>query len=495
MAGILFHAPDMVMDLLSRLTYPRRLFIWLLGYSFLLVGCFIWFQYTREKQFKAEELNARLQQINILILAGLNDGVAVPEITAELPRPLCELRVSVIDGRGNVVYDNSLDSIPVANHGEREEISQALAHGSGYTVRRHSESTGNTYFYSATRGDRGIVVRTAVPYSVSLGEMLKADYKFLWVMGGVTIIMCLIGFFVTRRVGEHILWLKKFAEDAERGEKINAAAPFHKDELGAISNHIVRLYANLQNAIADRDKEHQAALHEQQEKERIKKQLTNNINHELKTPVTSIQVCLEILMAHKDMPDEKRIEFLSRCADNANRLKHLLNDVSMITRMDDAPSSIEKVPLDLTEIIAEVVEECSPLAARKGFTIENMIVRTVKIVGNRSLLSSVFRNLIDNALIYSGGNRIQLYILSTGKTETILSVSDNGCGVPAEHLPRIFERFYRIDKGRSRNAGGTGLGLSIVKNVVVLHGGVISAHNRPGGGLAYTIIFPHHNHE
>lgn len=122
------------------------------------------------------------------------------------------------------------------------------------------------------------------------------------VHGGVTVLMCIIGYFVTRRVGLHISRLRLFAEKAERGERIYDTEPFPHDELGDISNHIVRLYARLQQAITDRDREHRSALHEEQEKIRIKKQLTNNINHELKTPVAAMQVCLETLIDHPDLP-------------------------------------------------------------------------------------------------------------------------------------------------------------------------------------------------
>lgn len=485
----------MVMASWSRLTYHRRLFLWLLGYSLLLVGCFIGFQYHREKQFKIEELNRSLQLLNIHILDNLTKGGAPSEVATFRHHPFEELRVSVIDNKGKVVYDNTLDTIPDTNHLEREEIAKALTEGSGYAVRRHSESTGNTYFYSATRSNNGYVVRTAVPYSMSLIESLKADYGFLWVMGGVTLVMCILGYFATRRVGEHILRLNRFAEKAERGERIYDTAPFPHDELGSISNHIVRLYSNLQKAIADRDKEHQVALREQKDKERIKKQLTNNINHELKTPVASIQVCLETLLSHSDMTEEKRKEFLYRCLENTHRLSRLLNDVSIITRMEDAPQAITKELVNLTEIINEVVEECLPMASEKNISIENHINRPLEIVGNRSLLLSVFRNLIDNAIAYSGCDIICLKPEGDNDNYISVSLSDNGCGVTEEHLPHIFERFYRIDKGRSRSVGGTGLGLSIVKNAVILHNGSISAQNLSTGGLKFVMTFKRGSNE
>lgn len=461
--------------LLNKLTYPQRLFIWLLGYSLLLVGCFVLFQYHREKEFKEEEINAQLQAINSHILTELNAGLNISEINLEEFKPFNNIRISVIADNGNIVYDNSLDSLPHTNHLERAEIKQALQSGSGYAVSRHSESTGKIYFYSAQKGNGGYIVRTAIPYSLSLSELLKADYGFLWAMGTVTIIMCILGYFATRRVGLHILRLKRFTEDVENGKHISDTVPFPNDELGEISNHIVMLYARLQQAYAERDKQHRAALHEHLEKERIKKQLTNNINHELKTPVASIRVSIETLMAHRNLNEEKRDLFLQRCLINTERLQRLLADVSLITRMDDGHRSIEKESVNLTDIIAEVVSDRQIIAKPKGIMIENNIIRKIIITGNRSLLEAIFNNLIDNAIAYSGGTKVKIELICDSDDKVVIAFSDNGNGVAPEHLPRLFERFYRIDKGRSRAAGGTGLGLSIVKNAVILHGGNIYA--------------------
>ena len=476
----------MVMVSWGKITYSRRLFLWLVGYSILLVVCVLFFQYKREKDFKAEELNAQLQVLNERIIHRLeNENFDINTVNVD---DFKDLRISIIDSSGQIIYDNSLDALPNTNHLRREEISEAIRSGAGYTLRRHSESTGETYFYSARKGANGIIVRTAVPYSVSLNGLLQADKGFLWFLAGLTIIMCTLGYFATRRVGLHIQRLKLFAESAEKGNKIYDDEPFPHDELGDISNHIVRLYASLQQVISERDREHSAALHEQQEKERIKKQLTNNINHELKTPVASIQVCIETLLNHPDMNEEKRMEFLTRCLANNQRLQQLLSDVSLITRMEDGAKSIVREQIDLTEIIRNVVEERTEAAERHGFTIQNDVVKPMEMKGSRSLWESVFFNLIDNAISYSGGNKITIAQIPSSNQKIILTLCDNGCGVAEEHLPRLFERFYRVDKGRSRAAGGTGLGLSIVKNAVQLHGGSITVSNNPHGGLCFKII-------
>lgn len=467
-----------------RLTYHRRLFFGLVVFLWLMLGCFVVFQYHREKQFKAEELNLRLQMINDRIIEGLAEGDSINSSDLAVPHNWTDLRISIISDKGQVIYDNSLDSLPGTNHLGRKEIAEAMEQGEGYTMRRHSESTGGTYFYAAKRGD-GYVVRSAVPYTVSLNQLLAADYAFLWIMIAVTLVMCVIGFFATRRVGRHVERLKQFAERAERGERIFDTEPFKHDELGDISNNIVRLYARLQQAITDRDREHRLALHEQAEKIRIKRQLTNNMNHELKTPVASMKVCLETLMAHKNLSDDKRDEFISRCYDANERLRKLLADISAITRMEDGGENIQKERVNIKSLVSEICSEYKEIAAEKGVKIIDRVSYEHAILANATLLSSIFRNLIDNALAYSGATRIEIKDEDSADGFVAISVADNGCGVPGEHLPRLFERFYRIDKGRSRQAGGTGLGLSIVKNAVLWHGGTIKVENRPSGGLVF----------
>lgn len=468
------------------MNYSQRLFLWLVGYSLLLVGCFVVFQYNREKAFKAEELNARLQLVNARLLDEISrNGGRVDSLRYD-EFPFDYLRVSVIDYDGNVVFDNTLDTLPSYSHLNREEIAEALNEGTGYTLRRHSESSDNFYFYSARKGD-GIIVRSAIPYSVSLHELLSADYGFLWFMAFVTVLMCTIGYAATRKLGRNIQRLNRFAERAERGERIYDMEPFTHDELGDISNHIVRLYARLQKAMADIAREHKAALHEEREKIRIKKQLTNNINHELKTPVASIVVCLETIISRRDMSADKRDEFVERCYSNALRLRKLLDDVSIITRMDDGGATVIKENVDLSAIIRETLHDFEVRCAGAGVSINLHQPDKLMMNGNAGLLLSIFHNLLDNALSYSGCSSVDINVDGSDEHYVTVSFRDNGCGIPQEHIPHIFERFYRVDKGRSRKAGGTGLGLAIVKNAVALHGGSISVENRVPEGLEFVL--------
>lgn len=476
----------------SSLSYHRRLFLLLLAFSWALVACFIVFQYGREKQFKAERLDTRLQLFNLRMLDALADGATPEEFIAARDEPFGDLRVTVIDDAGRVTFDNSAGSLPETNHLDRPEVAEALARGTGFTIHRHSESTDLYYFYSAM-SDGGVVVRSAVPYSITLREVLAADREFLWFMLGVTLLMSVAAYFATRRLGHNITRLRDFAQRAERGERIDEQAVFPHDELGDISSHIIRLYARLQRTTADRDREHALALHEQQEKIRIKKQLTNNINHELKTPVAAIQGYLETLLDNPGLGAEKRTAFLEKSCAQVARLRSLLADISTVTRMDEASQLILRERVVLNDIVDEIRADMQLRPEGQRLRVNCDFPYPLEMEGSPSLLGSVFRNLADNAAAYSGGRDIFIRLLDDSPEQYTLQFSDNGIGVEEEHLPHIFERFYRIDKGRSRKLGGTGLGLAIVKNAVMMHGGTISVRNSERGGLEFIFTLRKHS--
>ncbi len=466
--------------------YHRRLFLLLLGFSWTLTACFLLFQYNREKQFKIERLDDELQMVNLKLLNALDEEISPtqPRIDSKTLHALEDLRITILNRTGEVLFDSSLDTLPTTNHLSRPEVSAALSRGHGYTLRRHSESTGGSYFYSA-RADSRYIVRTAVPYALPLDEMLAADRGFLYFMLCATLLMSIAAYFATRRLGHTITRLNAFAKRAERGERIDDEAPFPHDELGEISNHIVRLYATLQRTAADRDRQHAAALHEEQEKIRIKRQLTNNINHELKTPVAVIHGYLETLRRNPGLDAARREEFIAKSCAQSERLGHLLQDVLTITRMDEGREQIRRERVVLNDLVAEVASEMELRPADQRLRLHVSLPEELAVEGSPSLLASIFRNLADNAAAYSGGRDIYIELLDTTPEYYTLRFADNGIGVDEEHLAHLFERFYRVDKGRSRKLGGTGLGLSIVRNAVALHGGEISARNGAEGGLEF----------
>ena len=472
------------MDSVIKLSYHKRLFIMLLAFSWTIILCFVSFQYMREKQYRSEFIDAQLQLYNVHLIAAIDEGLSYEDYIAAKEQPFDDLRVTVISHSGDVLFDNMISIDSLDNHSLRPEVASAMKKGSGYLIGRQSASDGREYFYSATKGER-CVVRTAIPYSASLQELLRADWTFLSIMIAMSFIMGVLGYYATKRLGNNIERLNRFAAKAEKGESFDEAESFPNDELGSISNHIVKLYAQLQKTIKDRDVAHEAAMREEQEKIRIKQQLTNNINHELKTPVASIQVCLETLLSGINLSEEKKQELIERCYANNERLRRLLEDVSLITRMESGSQLIGKESVTINSIIDEVADELEMMPENERLNLHTDFNEVVVVEGNLSLIGSIFRNLTENAIAYSGGKNIYISLIDNNEESCTIRFEDDGCGVDEMQLARLFERFYRVDKGRSRRMGGTGLGLAIVKHAVQFHGGAIAVSNREEGGLRF----------
>ena len=456
----------------------------LLTFLWTMILCFTFFQYFREKHFKSELVNAQLQLYNHKLLTLVEDGSPYEDFIASEEKPFDDLRISIIATTGTVIFDNTLPVDSLDNHSHRPEIVATMKNGDAYHAGRQSTSDGRDYFYSATRGDR-VIVRTAIPYSDILKELLRPDSTFIFVMICISLVMSVLVFFATRRLGENIERLNRFAAKAETGESFDEEESFPNDELGSISNHIVQLYAQWQQTIKDRDIAHEARLREEQEKIRIKQQLTNNINHELKTPVASIQVCLETLLSGINLTEEKRQELIERCYTNNERLRRLLEDVSLITRMESGSQLIGKETVNINSIIDEISDELNIMPEEERLYLHADFNEQVVMNGNLSLIGSIFRNLTENAIAYSGGKNIFITLMENNEDSCLISFEDDGRGVEEDQLPRLFERFYRVDKGRSRRMGGTGLGLAIVKHAVQFHGGNVSVTNRAEGGLRF----------
>jgi signal transduction histidine kinase len=225
----------------------------------------------------------------------------------------------------------------------------------------------------------------------------------------------------------------------------------------------------------------------------LKQQLTSNIAHELKTPLASVKGYLETILNNKNLPKEKLDYFIQRAFIQSERLNSLLNDISLLNNIEDAGDLFEFKKVHLRPLINDVIENLESRLNEKKMLIQLSVSDQVTVYGNDSLLSSIFQNLIENSVNYAGENTnivIKQYL--EDEKFYYLSYSDTGKGIAEEHLPRIFERFYRADEGRTRENGGTGLGLSIVKNAVQLHKGEISVRNKPEGGLEFLFSLAKH---
>lgn len=455
-----------------------RLYISVLAVFIVFAAAFIIFQHEREREYKINSLNSRLQDYNSRMIETLEYiGSYSEEALDRYVRNhhIHGLRVTLIKRDGRVAYDNMYkDYVKMDSHKNRLEVREAISNGNGFDFSRLSSTMKQTYFYSATYvPELDIVVRSALPYDNSMAEMLKADQHYLWFTLVAVLILVFILYRFVSRLGDNIAKLRLFASRADHNESLDSEdlVGFSGDELGEIAERIIKMYKRLK-----RTKEEQNVL---------KRQLTQNIAHELKTPVASIQGYLETVLENPNINETTKQQFLERCYAQSQRLTSLLHDISTLNRLDDAPEMVDFETVDINAMVANIIKDTTLQMSERKMTFDNRLPQGVVVRGNQSLVYSVFRNLTDNAIAYAGeGTTITLSASIKGGFWSF-TFSDNGVGVPYEHLPRLFERFYRVDKGRSRKMGGTGLGLAIVKNSILLHGGTITVDNNLTGGLRF----------
>ena len=565
----------------NRVPFSQRLF-WsvfsmFLGFTF----CFLLFQFQREKEFAQDKLNNILDNYNYQIYQCTNNSadidLAVSKFLTEIPQK--ELRVTIIEPSGHVIFDN-IHPEELDNHNTRSEIKKARLNNKGFAIRK-SSSTGLKYFYSASKIGNN-VYRSALPYDTYVKSALTIDKDFIYFMVLMTVIFFVVLSRFTFSIGRTISKLRNFAQNMGKDRVSETSYIFPNDELGDISQNIVTLYHKQQmaknelsmereklikhfqyskegfamfsadgketlsnilfiqyvNIISDKqirqseeatsipeleaiqaflkrnkndlnrkkvlresvtvdkngkiflvecilflDSSYELSLSDisrQEEESRMKRQLTQNVAHELKTPVSSIQGYLETILSNPDLAPEKRQFFIERCYSQSTRLTGLLRDISVLNRLDEASDMFDLAEINISRLIGEIENECSKDMSDKQIESKLILPGNPIVYGNYSLLYSIFRNLYDNAIAYAGNNiTITINCYKEDPKYYYFSFADNGIGISEEHINRIFERFYRVDKGRSRKVGGTGLGLSIVKNGVNFHKGQILAKNRP----------------
>lgn len=452
----------------------NQLFWFVLLLLLLYSVCFILFQYKRERYFKIEVLSLKLQDYNnqiseAIALEGNNKEYVINKYIRL--HPIKYLRITVIDTNGKVCYDNiRKDYANIKNHSNRKEFRLAKQNGYGTDIYRPSKTTGTKYFYSANYYPKqGIVIRSALPYNSSLGRQLSTDQHYIWFVLAITFILTIVLYRFTHRLGKNITALRNFAMRAESSEDIdpNELTNFPNDELGEISEHIVTLFTKLAKT--------------RKEQSILKRQLTQNIAHELKTPIASIHGYIETILTNESINEEQKKLFLNRSFAQCKRLTSLVDDISVLNRIDDAPDLYNFESINIKELVEKIEAEESLRLKEKSMRFYNFIPKNLVIKGNLDLVYSVFRNLTDNAIAYAGKETTVTLSYKKG----VYTFSDNGVGVPEKHIARLFERFYRVDKGRSRKLGGTGLGLAIVKNAITIHGGTITVCNVYPHGLKF----------
>lgn len=372
------------------------------------------------------------------------------------------VRVTLISADGTVLMDNIADPQQMENHADRPEVREAEKSGEGSDVRESETLSDSSYYYAVLLGN-GQVLRTAK----DAGSLYSVFARALPMLCGILLVLAVLCFAVAHDV------TKRLVRPIER---LAANLDGETDISG---------YQELEPFIETIRSQHADILKSAQ----VRQEFTANVSHELKTPLTSISGYAELIETGM-ASEEDVVRFAHGIRSNANRLLTLINDTIRLSELDDGDQRMDTERLDLYEMAANCVEMLRVSAEKHEITI-SLSGYECRITGNRQMIDELIYNLCDNAIRYNnagGSVTVEVYARREG---AVLSVSDTGIGIPPEHQERIFERFYRVDKSRSKSTGGTGLGLAIVKHIIARHHAQMELQSEVGKGTRITILFPH----
>ena len=429
-----------------------------------LVALFIEYRYVSREQEK--EFREQAEYMSNLIEKSGTDVLSAVSSTEKI-----RLRVTVIAADGRVEYDSQEIAASLPNHAEHEEVAEALAGGKGES-KRYSETLGRTTYNYAVRMADGRVLRVSQECFTVWQLTIRLLYPMAIMLVLVLIFSGVIAARISRKVTEPI-------------NAIDPANPELRDAYPELQPLVRRIQAQNRQLY-----EQMNELREEHKKQdTMRREFTANVSHELKTPLTSISGYAEILGA--GMVEEKDVtRFANKIHDEAQRLITLVGDIIKLSQLDDKDETIlTNEPVDLYNVSKEMMSVLSDAAAAKHVSV--FLSGTHEVVpGSPQIIGEMVYNLIDNAIKYNNENgRVQVTVEEDGDG-ALLIVHDNGIGIPRAELPRVFERFYRVDKSHSKEIGGTGLGLSIVKHGASFHGATVQLDSELGMGTKITIRFP-----
>lgn len=388
----------------------------------------------------------------------------VVEISHLLPN---EIRITILNSNGWVLFDNlSGDEGKLENHLERPELKDASGKNWGVAL-RYSQTLKSDYLYYVKKYP-DLYIRTALEYNASVQPLIKSDNKNIVYIISVFVLVAALLIYLSMQVSRPVTALKEFIEMVQQGKGDYDNIRFPDNEFGVIGEKIIQTF-------------------KQQESTKLyKQQLTHNVAHELKTPVTGIRGYLETLLQQENIDPAQRKFFLERALSQTMRLSAIIEDISILNKIEEAADKFEIEEINIKQCIKEIESDLAFKLEEKSIEFKTNVDEKLVIEGIYLLIYSLFKNLIDNSIEH-GGENIGIYIENTSCDQTFayFTYYDTGKGVPAKHLNRIFERFYRVEAGRSRKSGGSGLGLSIVRNAINLHKGSINVKNREDGGLIF----------
>ncbi len=373
------------------------------------------------------------------------------------------LRITVVDMDGQVEYDSNADIGKMDNHSDRPEIREAQENGSGYAVRESNTLSKRTFYYAEKLSD-GRIIRIAKEAD-SIWEFLRNVLPLLVAVVGVMIFVCiLMARLLARKIVEPIEQLATHLDSEDEPKQT---------------------YVELQPFLDKIHRQH----HELKKSAKLRQEFTANVSHELKTPLASISGYAELI--ETGIAGEKDIvHFAGEIHKNANRLLSLINDIIHLSKLDVMTELPKMEMISLTDVASSTVEMLQ-LQADKHEVSLLMDEKSERVLvnGNKGMLEEVIYNLCDNAIRYNRpGGHVWVSVFGENQ-ELVLQIRDDGIGIPKEDQRRIFERFYRVDKGRSKETGGTGLGLAIVKHIVEQHRAELILDSELGKGTTIQVRF------
>lgn len=500
MANILKRELGSVMDLKKTFSLQWRLFLPLTLLLWTIIAFLVVYMVRHEKQVKRDNLELQLKNVNSTILKAYEEGQDLQNLVNFIDEyndntTLNALRISVFTADNQIIASTEIPMrVEDESHALAPELTEVRTDNGIEEVTRirpafydHEKMMIN----AITSNDGLIQVMCATPYNMGVNRALSYD-TMVWVIVIVlAIVVTVVAFYLCSLVSRSVYVLRDFATKASE-DKIPDIEhlTFGHDELGEVSRQIVRIYLAKDKALTRSKHEHEVAMRAVNERERVKRQMSNNINHELKTPVGIIKGYLDTINSDPDMPESLRKSFLEKAQAHADRLTQLLKDVSSITRLEDGTQQVELTEFDFHDLVYSLANdlEVSHINGKLEFDYE--VPFDCMVRGNYTLLTNALMNLVRNAANYSRGTRIDLRLI--GQTDDFyeFEFKDDGIGVANEHIPRLFDRFYRVDEGRARKSGGTGLGLPIVKSTMTALGGDITVSNADPHGLRFVFTIP-----
>ena len=373
------------------------------------------------------------------------------------------LRVTLIDLEGNVIFDNQIDESEMENHASREEFKEAKENGYGIS-KRYSSSLLKTFYYVAYKLDNNIIRVSKVADST-----LYILFINLWPLYivAIVLIICsiLLGLLLSKKIVDPI-------------NNINLEHPLENNKYKEIEPLLIRIEAQKNELM----KENEEVLNAS----KVRQEFTSNVSHELKTPLHVISGYAE-LIKEGIVKDSDVKEFGEKIYSEASRMSKLVEDIMKISKLE-SDKDIEKTQIKLKNIVVSIVDSLMIEADKKNVKFK-LSLNDCSINGNYDSIYSLIFNLVDNAIKYNKTNGKITIKLQEVSNNVILSVKDTGIGIPKEDLDRIFERFYRVDKSRSKDSGGTGLGLAIVKHSLIVNNATIKVESELKKGSAFTVTF------